>query len=74
MTFFADVHLVDQLKDEKHFQQSYEYFFTKQTDKVKEKISEHEYFVSRRALYPDGERSLYVVSDCIKIRLWLHLK
>ena len=74
VTFFADVHLVDQLKDEKHFQQSYEYFFTKPTDKVKEKSSEHAYFVSRKALYPDGERSLYVVSDSIKIRLWLHLK
>ena len=72
--FFADVQLVDQLKDEKHFQQSYEYFFMKQQEKVKEKLSEHVYFVSRRTLYPDGERSLYVVSDSIKIRLWLHLK
>ena len=74
VTFLADVDLVDQLKDEKHYQQKYEYFFTKQMDKVKEKLSEHMYFVSRRTLYPDGERSLYVVSDCVKIRLWLHLK
>ena len=72
VTFYADVHLVDQLKDEKHFQQSYEYFFTMHTGK--DKLSEHVYFVSRRTLYPDGERSLYVVSDAIKIRLWLHLK
>ena len=62
------------MKDKKYFQQSYKYFFTKQQDKIKERPSEHVYFVSRRTLYPDGERSLYVVSDSIKIRLWLHLK
>ena len=72
VTFYADLQLLDQLSKQKHYQQSYEYFFAEKVDNTV--ASDHVYFVSRSILYPDGERSLYVVSDCIKLRLWLHLK
>ena len=73
VAFFVDVQLLDQLKEQKHCQQSHEYFFTKQVEHD-EILSEQQYFASRSTLYPDGERSLYVVSDCIKLRLWINLK
>ena len=72
VTICADIQLLDQLKKEKHYSQSYEYFFMKSSDSDVQ--SEHVYFVSRSVLYPDGERSLYVVSDCIKVRLSVHMK
>ena len=73
VTFYVDVQLLDQLNKKKNYPQSYEYFFTKPaTDN--EVMSDHVHLVSRSILYPDGERSLYVVSDSIRVRLWLHLK
>ena len=72
VTFFTEVQLLDQLNQQKHYQQRYEFFFAKQVDN--ELASEHLYLISRSLLYPDGERSRYIVSDCIKARLWLHLQ
>ena len=70
--FCAEVQLLDQLKSQNHYPQHHEYLFMKQVDN--EVSSEHLHFASRSVLYPEGERSLYVVSDCIKVRLWLYLK
>ena len=72
VTFFTELQLLDQLNQQKHYQRSYEFFFAKQVNN--ELPSEHLHLISRSLLYPDGERSRHVVSDCIKVRLWLYLK
>ena len=75
VTFYVDLQLLAQVKQAKHIQESYEYFFLKQCERRESNRSEHRQFASSSILYPEKqERSPYInENDSMELRLWVHV-
>ena len=75
VTFYVDLQLLAQVKQVKHVQESYEYFFLKPCEGRESNRSEHRQFMSSSILYPEKqERSPYInENNSMELRLWVHI-